>query len=184
MVRGERTRRAGRRSAARLRDIGAAGRVLWLAVVLYRRAPGSAARGSAARPRRARHGARRADPAAFGTARDRVLRWAAVPEGIPRRCIRDAAGVVEPCAPHRLQGGPAALRQRQTYRRVQTIFSPASWPPTKLYGPGRSASHSCRTGRCWSARTATARSGALPGVEHSGEHPTWPAVKLVFAVVL
>ena len=41
MVRGERARRDGRQPAAGLRDVGARGRVLWLALVLYRRPRGS-----------------------------------------------------------------------------------------------------------------------------------------------
>ena len=48
VVRGQRARRAGRRSAAGLCHVGATGRVLWLALVLHGRSRGPAARRPAA----------------------------------------------------------------------------------------------------------------------------------------
>ena len=73
VVRGERARRAGRQPAAGLCDLGARGRVLRLALVLYRRSSGPSMARRAARPGGAGYGAGRADPAAFGAAGDCVL---------------------------------------------------------------------------------------------------------------
>ena len=75
MVRRQRARRARRQHPVRLCDVGQGGRLLWLALVLYRRQRGSALEGRRhARSRGPGDGPRRAVPGAFGAAQRRVLR--------------------------------------------------------------------------------------------------------------
>src|SRR6185437_8470340 len=73
VVHDQRARRPRRQPAARLRDLGACGRVLWLALVLHRRSSGPAPSECAQRTRRPDHRTGRADPAPFGAAARDIL---------------------------------------------------------------------------------------------------------------
>ena len=106
---------------ARLRDLGAGGGVLWLALVLYRRARGPPPQGPPPRPREPRRRSRRADPAALRSSRDRVLRFRPVSPGVSRRCVRRAARLLEPRAAHGLQGDPPNVPRRPADGRVRGL---------------------------------------------------------------
>ena len=156
----QRARRPRRQPRARLRDPGARRRLLRLALVLPRRARGSAAQGRAPRSGRQGDRARRAPAGALGLAGDDVLRRQRLPRGLSRRRLRGAPRLVEPRHPHRLQSGPHPHRARRAHRRVRGLPGRLRRRPGPRLGPRPSASPSPTTARYWSAKTATARSGA------------------------
>ena len=102
--RGQRARRARQQPRSRLPHVGARGRVLRMAVQLFRRQCRHAGLAAAARSRRARDGARLRAGLARRAARPRVLRRAASAAAVPRRRVRRRARLVEPHAEVRLQG--------------------------------------------------------------------------------
>ena len=115
---GERARRAGERSRARLHDVGARRRVLRLAVQLLRPARRHAAEAAATGPRREGDRARLRARPAHGVARPGVV--AGIGGGAARavqtRDVRRPARLVEPQAAQRLQGDLRAVRERACRR--------------------------------------------------------------------
>ena len=114
--------RAGRPPGAGLRHSREGGRLLWVAVVLYREPRGPETCGRTTGPGRQGDCARRARSIAFGVAADDLLhvdfRIGGIPGGLPGRRICIAPRFLEPHHSHWLQGHPRAAEPRRTNRAV------------------------------------------------------------------
>src|SRR5207248_2865057 len=97
------------------------GRILRLAVVLPRPAPGPATSGSTSGAERQGPGAGRAGDVAPGVAGDDFLHGEAVSREVPRRWVRGTARVLEPQPARGLRGDPGAPAARGPNRRVRGL---------------------------------------------------------------